>query len=406
VLTSWPSISGWRPSIPFVTTAQVVEHRLCLFERATPRCRPGRKQIRRRRSSESLLHLDPVSPQVESPPPRTWGTRENPVPPPGKTRFYPGLLLSRSSWGRTFERIAERSGRVIRPGYHHYYSDGAGSPQFPTGDRLEFSRIAALPKQDFPGKIGICPWYYHSDSLVNIADSNTHKWCREFLTHGTIWTGACDSVVHRSQRLMVKPLKPNEWPSDPLGPSWPSFPSITEWMEMLRRGIDPFGSRLQPEPTATTGFSRVERDDLRDNHVLATKIVKHNIVGIRSSVEVPTKFRGYFRYRQNFLILSVRHRIPIGLVRFLLARWVVSPFSLWLRRAVSLKKFLRKVPSLLVKQAEMRKAEYATRVYPSRTRSSTPPMSPDFSKFYLPEPGSPDEMIHLMNLLARRRTGQ
>jgi hypothetical protein len=402
---SWPSTIGWRPSVPFVTTAQVVENRLCLFERSNKRCRPGRVP-QPRPDSASLYHLGPSSLQVESPPLRTWGTRENPVLPPGKNRLIPQLLLSKSSQGRAVELLARCSGRKVRPGHHHYYSDGRGSDWLSAKLVSRISRVAALPKQDFPAKIGVCPWYYHADNLVNVADRNTHKWCREFLIHGTIWTGACDSTVHQSQRLSVKPLKSTHWPSDSLGPSWPSFPSITEWMEMLRRGLDPFGSRLQPEPVDSPGFTRVDRSELHDNHVLATKIVKHNIVGIRSSVKIPAKFRGYFRYRHNFLILTVRHNLPVGLVRFLLSHWVVSPFSLWLRRAVSLKKFLRKVPTLLVKQAELVKAEYAASAYPSGTRSSTPSQSLETDRSYLFAQGSPFELEEMLSYLERRYTGQ
>jgi hypothetical protein len=220
-------------------------------------------------------------------------------------------------------------------------------------------------------------WYYHSNSLVNCIDDTTREWFREFLVHGSVWTGACDNAVHRSQRLTVKPLKRDSWPRDPLGPSWPSFPSIPEWMEMLRKGIDPFERPELKIPVGNTGYTRVPRGELHSNYALATRIVANVIVGIRSSVEVPAKFRGYFRYRQNFLILTARAALPIGLVRFLLGRWCRAPYSLWLRRQCTLKQYLRKVPISLVKQARLWLAESTQGVDPTRAGSCTP--SDEFS---------------------------
>jgi hypothetical protein len=120
-------------------------------------------------------------------------------------------------------------------------------------------------------------------------------------------------------------------------------------MEMLRKGIDPFERRIYTNPEGQLGFIQVSRRELNEDIGLATRIVKFQIVGIRSSVEVPRKFLKYFRYRENFLILVVRHNLPAGLVRFLLGQWCVAPYSLWLRRAVLLRIFLKKVPSALLK---------------------------------------------------------
>jgi len=202
------------------------------------------------------------------------------------------------------------------------------------------------------------PWYYHGGTPVSKVDDCTRRWFHEFLTHGTVWTGDAENVVHRGQRLAVKPLKSQDWPKDLLGPSWPSYPSINEWMDLLRRGIDPFSRPGYQNPESHIGFTGVGRRQLRDFPELATAIVANNIVGIRSSAEIPAKYWGYFRYRWNFLILTGTSALPIGLVRFLLARWCTHPFSLWLRRAVTLKKFLRKTPISLVKRAETRRARY------------------------------------------------
>jgi hypothetical protein len=79
-------------------------------------------------------------------------------------------------------------------------------------------------------------------------------------------------------------------------------------------------------------------DDIR----LASRVVANNIVGIRSSIELPEDFLPWFRYRHGFSILSTRFNIPSGLVRFLLAQWKVRPTNLWLVDHCSLKNFLRK----------------------------------------------------------------
>jgi hypothetical protein len=131
-------------------------------------------------------------------------------------------------------------------------------------------------------------------------------------------------------------------------------------MEMLRKGLDPFSEKRKNIPTGESGYTRVYRSEVQENPALAARIVSNAIVGIRSSIEIPEKFRRYFRYRQNFLILTARYALPIGLVRFLLAQWTVKPYSLWLRRSCTLKKFLRKVPSSLVRQARLRLAIYSS----------------------------------------------
>jgi hypothetical protein len=108
-------------------------------------------------------------------------------------------------------------------------------------------------------------------------------------------------------------------------------------MDMLRRGIPP----LEVEAPSVT--RKVPFSDFNDSIDLANRIVSHNVIGIRSNVEIPKKFLGHFRYRWNFLILTT-YRMPPGLARFLASKWLLDPTSLWLERKVSLKRFLREVP--------------------------------------------------------------
>lgn len=209
-------------------------------------------------------------------------------------------------------------------------------------------------------------WYYQAENPVNIIDDYVFRWFHQgFLGGSRIWTGVCDNAIHRSQRLEVKPLKSSDWPSDPLGFSWPSFPSITEWMEMLRKGVSPFERSGLSNPEGNTGYTSVSLGEIKENPFLATRIVANAIVGIRSSQEVPRKFLHHFRYRWNFLILTGTGHIPIGLVRFLIGQWMTNPYSLWLRRGVLFKKFLKKVPISHVLHAR-------SRVVLDESHSSTP----------------------------------
>jgi hypothetical protein len=73
-----------------------------------------------------------------------------------------------------------------------------------------------------------------------------------------------------------------------------------------------------------------------------------HVVGLRSDVEVPEKYLGYFRYRWGFLILTAPFILPIGLTRFIVSLWVRNPHSLWLEWFGTLKQYLRVVPSRLL----------------------------------------------------------
>lgn len=299
-----------------------------------------------------------------------------------RERLHPSKLFSKSLRGCWVELRASAQNRKIAFGNHRVFLYGH------TGERSKTSYAArtcsetpTLQNSDDTEVWNFSPWYYHADSPVNTIDDCTRRWFREFLVHGSVWTGACVNAVHRSQRLLVKPMKSSDWPSDPLGPSWPSFPTIPEWLEMLRKGIDPFERPELKAPEGQSGYTRVSRGELHSNYVLATLIVSNVIVGVRSSTEIPSKYLGYFRYGHGFLILACTYSLPIGLVRFLLGRWCVSPYSLWLRRQSTLKQYLRTVPISLVKRARLRLAEYTDRVHPTRAGVCTFP-SDDDSEYY------------------------
>jgi hypothetical protein len=350
----------------------------------TRRSRPRKRKRTKRpnlRSSQRLLHLRP-----------TLRTLVRPVDPPVRLespdrhrvreRLQPSKLFSGSSRRWQVELRASALNRKVSFGNHRCFIYGSridrGKP--PDADRT-CSGTSNIQNSEITEVWNYSPWYYHADSLVNTVDDRTRELFRAFRTHGNIWTGACDNAVHRSQRLSVKPMKSSDWPRDPLGPSWPSFPTITEWLEMLRRGIDPFERKEYKIPSGDSGYTRVSRGELHSNCVLATRIVSNVIVGIRSSTEVPGKYLPYFRYGHGVLLLACSYALPIGLVRFLLGRWCVAPYSLWLRRQCTLKQYLRKVPISLVKQARLRLDDYAVSALSTRAGTCTYPADDD-SEYY------------------------
>jgi len=357
-----PSSNGWRPSLPFVTVA--VTRKMSTQSRVRPRVRGKRKRKRPRLTPLLPLRqqLEPLPPRIQAKldPRRTEAKlryRETPRPlakPAGRERLHPSKLFSKSLLGSWSDRNCQAT-PAIRLGHHSF------TTMVPIRDRSIRSEIATAHggpedhrKEQLTRFGGVNKWYYHSDSVVNIVDDYVRDWFHGFLIHGTVWTGSGDNSVNQSQRLAVKPLKSSDWPSNPLGPSWPSFPSIPEWMEMIRKGIDPFDRSELLQPEGYLGFTQVSRSEVSRNCFLATRIVRNVIVGIRSTTEIPGKFLKFFRYSKNFLILVNNWSLPIGLVRFLIGQWCQNPYSLWLRRAVSFKKFLKKVPISLVRQARLR----------------------------------------------------
>jgi len=134
-----------------------------------------------------------------------------------------------------------------------------------------------------------------------------------------------------------------QWPRNPR-PCWPSTPTFTEMLTMARRGIATTGLQKRTD-RAKCPISRDDMDRIR----VARWVVSNNVIGIRSHL-VPQKFLQWFRCRSGFSILTVRHSLPAGLVRFLLSVWKTNPYSLWLKENCRLKSYLRStsLPSKLI----------------------------------------------------------
>ncbi|BCH36645.1 hypothetical protein [Aspergillus lentulus narnavirus 1] len=147
-------------------------------------------------------------------------------------------------------------------------------------------------------------------------------------------------------------LDPGSWPRDEINrPLWPSSPTLNEWLEMVRQGDSPCD---KGRPSGKT--VRVSRSEQASNALLTKRICTRHIIGIRSDVEVPQKFLGYFRYRQGFLILTAPYSLPIGLARWLVGLWCRDPHSLWLEWFGTLKQYLREVPASLIRGLELNKS--------------------------------------------------
>jgi len=178
------------------------------------------------------------------------------------------------------------------------------------------------------------PGLIRAEHVQPILDRGT---CNYLKTHAglKVRVGYGSLAAHRSNREAVFKLPVDQWPSLSGRSLWPSSLTINELLEASQRGWTEYPS-IPPPPIIT----RVGVREFNGNPFLAKEIVRRNVVGIRSDLEIPKRYLDHFRYRRNFLILTAPV-IPIGLARFLASVWITDPSSLWLERMVSFKKFLK-----------------------------------------------------------------
>lgn len=163
------------------------------------------------------------------------------------------------------------------------------------------------------------------------------KWLRQ-VAPVSLWTHIGKMPIRKANSVAVPRLNKTDVPRISR-PQWPSCISFSEMMYMSRAGKS---LPVQDNFRSLKVFNHLTPRDIHDCHDLATRIVARQIVGIRFEMEVPKKFLKYFRYRDGFLILTVRHCLPIGLVRFLIGQWIKCPTSLWLVEPVRFKIFLKR----------------------------------------------------------------
>jgi len=191
-----------------------------------------------------------------------------------------------------------------------------------------------------------CFYYNARSSHIMQLDKLTCDRIRGELPPGFIRIKCGSMTVFRSQSRAVKKLPEAAWPTVSGRPAWPSTPTITEWLEMLRRG-----SKRSSELFVERG--KTVRSTIREfnsNIELAKRVIHRQIIGVRADVSIPSKYLGCFRYRWGFLILTAPY-LPAGLARFLASIWCTDPYSLWLERKVTLKQYLRELPLSILNRA-------------------------------------------------------
>jgi len=169
-------------------------------------------------------------------------------------------------------------------------------------------------------------------------DKRTSDFVRQVYPDGQIRTCTGKLPVHLRQKSKVLPCSESDWPRHGTRAVWPSTPTLIESVDMAARGLTPLAINRRSEPVK----HRISLAQFNSLAGLRARVINTNIVGIRSDVEVPEKYLGYFRYRWGFLILNCGYRMPTGLVRFLTAQWIKGPHNLWLRDKCSFKNFLKK----------------------------------------------------------------
>lgn len=166
-------------------------------------------------------------------------------------------------------------------------------------------------------------------------NQSTIEWSGKIMPK-TFWRPPRQSLDAMARRVDTHRLSRRDWPRNPK-PLWPSFPSISEMVAMSRCGETASGL-WRPRISIP---DRVTMRDSQQSCKIATRMIRQNFVGIRSTVSVPRQFLPWFRLRHGFLILTVRYDLPIKLVRFLTAQWIKLPFNLWLKVPCRYKHYLQ-----------------------------------------------------------------
>jgi len=94
---------------------------------------------------------------------------------------------------------------------------------------------------------------------------------------------------------------------------------------------------------------RSRRFNLRKMDLL-TIVCMSYLVGIRADVEIPRRFRRYFRRGEKFCFLS-RGFLPKGLTKLLVDLWLKSPIEIIFNcEFIPLKKLLKNLPDVIVEK--------------------------------------------------------
>lgn len=192
-----------------------------------------------------------------------------------------------------------------------------------------------------------CRWAYHGGSLPPLLNAGQRAWINQGFPDWSVRLGYGETSVHRSQKRQTIRLHPRHWPRVNGLSLWPSSPNFSEKLESMKKGW------VDYPDLSCKHVTRVTAREFNENTELLKNIIRRQVVGVRSDIEVPKRYLSHFRYSRNFLFLSSEYP-PIGLARFLASQWTRDPCSLWLEVRVSLKSYLRKVPIAVVHRSRKR----------------------------------------------------
>jgi len=251
----------------------------------------------------------------------------------GSREPFPTHMIFDHAWPFRFRFESDAERRFLLGRIRSYvYSNRRGRVSLPSRYADLEDEISSLTKSQIKSRL-----YKVKPCLAAevTALRSTFDYANRVLTR-RIWKFSGKISEDCARRVDCHRLASRDWPRNP-GSLWPSSPSVSELLVMGRSGKVP--DPLFKYPRVALSHLTV-LDTSRDSH-LATQLVSDNVIGIRSTVTVPRKFLPWFRYRDGILFLTVRHHLPIGLVRLLLGQWKVNPHNLWLRVKCRLKYYLR-----------------------------------------------------------------
>lgn len=262
---------------------------------------------------------------------------------------FPTHAIFDLAWPFHYRCRSEEERKFLAGRIRNYaYSHRRGKFKLPSRFSDLVDEVSNMSRRDIRSKIYlVTPELSDERRLL----SSTFDLANRVLTR-CLWNIPRSVSEDCARRVDCHRLSKTEWPRNP-GSLWPSSPSVPELIVMSRSGKVP--ERLTRFPRVVNNCPTVQM--LRSDRALATRVVSDNVIGIRSSVQVPRKFLPWFRYRNGILFLTVRYSIPIGLVRFLLGEWKRSVHNLWLRAKCHLKYYLRLVPHSGVNHTEARSGE-------------------------------------------------
>lgn len=242
-------------------------------------------------------------------------------------------LFKLSGWIQRLLTDESDQQKLIRRSNFYLTRQRRGKLNLPSYFPPEVKALSNLTKSQLRNRL----WSVNSNSDIGCGPNrSTTNFIKKVLPFGELRTTRGSATADMANRERVKSLPKSDWPRVSGRAAWPSSPTFTEMLEMSRAGITASGLSKIVTPCNT----RLSLAQYNENAVLACRIVSNQVIGIRSDMKVPEKFLPYFRYRWNFLILTV-NRIPPGLARFLTGQWIRNPHNLWLRDKCSFRNFLK-----------------------------------------------------------------